>query len=85
MRAAVIDRYGAPEVVRVSEAAKPALRADEVLVRVHAAAVTSGDARIRAARFPTGFAPFARMVFGLSGPRRKILGTTFSGVVEALG
>ncbi len=85
MRAAVIDRYGAPEVVRIAEVPTPVPRADEVLVRVHAAAVTSGDARIRAARFPTGFAPFARMAFGLSGPRRKILGNTFSGVVEALG
>lgn len=85
MRAAVVDRYGAPEVVRVVEVAKPAPRPNEVLVRVHAAAVTSGDSRIRGARFPGGFAPFARLALGLRGPRRKILGTTFSGVVEALG
>ncbi len=85
MKAAVIDRYGAPEVVRIAEVPMPVPRAGEVLVRVHAAAVTSGDARIRGARFPGGFAPFARMAFGLSGPRRKILGNTFSGVVESVG
>lgn len=85
MRAAVIDKYGAPGVVRIAEVPTPVPRAEEVLVRVHAAAVTSGDARIRAARFPRGFAPFARTAFGFTGPRRKILGTTFSGVVEALG
>ncbi len=85
MRAAVVDRYGAPGVVRIVEVAKPVPRADEVLVRVHAAAVTSGDARIRAARFPRGFALLARLAFGLVRPRRKILGSTFSGIVEAVG
>ena len=85
MRAAVIDKYGAPEVVRVAEVPTPVPRANEVLVRVHAAAVTSGDSRIRGARFPGGFAPFARLAFGIFRPRRKILGNTFSGVVEALG
>jgi NADPH:quinone reductase-like Zn-dependent oxidoreductase len=54
-------------------------------VRVEAAAVTSGDARIRGARFPDGFGPFARMAFGVGKPRRPVLGGTFSGIVEALG
>lgn len=85
MRAAVVDRYGAPEVVRVVEVPPPTPRADEVLVRVRAAAVTSGDARIRGARFPAGFAFFARPVFGIRRPRRPILGATFSGQVEAVG
>lgn len=85
MRAAVVDRYGAPEVVRVVEVSQPTPRTDEVLVRVRAAAVTSGDARIRGARFPAGFAFFARPVFGIRRPRRPILGGTFSGQVEAVG
>jgi NADPH:quinone reductase-like Zn-dependent oxidoreductase len=85
MRAAVADRYGPPEVVRIVEIPQPAVGADEVLVRVEAVAVTSGDARIRGARFPTGFAVPARLAFGISRPRRKILGGSFSGVVEAVG
>ena len=85
MRAAVVDRYGSPEVVRVAELPVPTPRADELLVRVRAAAVTSGDARIRAARFPRGFAPFARLVFGVRRPRRRVLGSAFSGQVEAVG
>jgi NADPH:quinone reductase-like Zn-dependent oxidoreductase len=85
MRAAVGDRYGPPEVVRIVEIPQPAVGADEVLVRVEAVAVTSGDARIRGARFPTGFAVPARLAFGISRPRRKILGGSFSGVVEAVG
>ena len=36
MQAAVIDRYGPPEVLRVTEILRPEPRADEVLVRVAA-------------------------------------------------
>jgi len=85
VRAAVYDRYGNPDVVRVAEVPRPDPRADEVLVRVAAAAVTSGDARIRAARFPRGFGLPARLVFGLLRPRRHILGGSFSGTVEVVG
>jgi NADPH:quinone reductase-like Zn-dependent oxidoreductase len=55
------------------------------LVRVVAAAVTSGDARIRGGRFPPGFALPARLAFGLRGPRRRILGMVFSGIIEEVG
>jgi NADPH:quinone reductase-like Zn-dependent oxidoreductase len=85
MKAAVINRYGPPDTVRVAEVPHPRPRAAEVLVRVHAVAVTSADTRVRGARFPAGFAPFARLVFGLFRPRRRILGSSFSGVVEAVG
>lgn len=85
MRAAVVDRYGPPEVVRVADVPKPRPRPDEVLVRVRAVAVTSGDARIRAARFPDGFGPFARLAFGVRKPRRAVLGGAFAGEVAAVG
>lgn len=83
MKAAVCGRYGGPETVRVVNVPRPEPGAGEVLVRVKAAAVTSGDARIRAARFPGGFAIPARVGLGFRGPRQKVLGTSFSGVVEA--
>lgn len=85
MRAAIADRYGPPEVMEVIEADDPRPGRDQVLVRVTAAAVTSGDARIRAARFPPGFGAVARMAFGLRRPRRPILGGTFAGVIEPTG
>lgn len=85
MRAAVVSRYGPPDVVRVEELAAPEPGKGDVLVRISAAAVTSADSRIRGARFPGGFAPFARVAFGFTRPRRQVLGGTFSGVVEALG
>ena len=85
MRAAVVDRFGPPSVVHLADVPAPAARPDEVLVRVAAAAVTVADSRIRGARFPRGFGPIARLVFGPFRPRRKVLGSSFSGVVEAVG
>lgn len=85
MRAVIVDRYGPPDVARVVEVPRPSPRKGEVLVRVVAAAVTSGDARIRGARFPSGFGLPARLALGLRGPRRHILGMVFSGIVESVG
>lgn len=85
MRAAVVTRYGPPDVVRVTDVPDPEPRAGEVLVRVVATTVNSGDARIRGARFPRGFAPLARLAIGVRGPRQPVLGVVFSGVVEAVG
>jgi NADPH:quinone reductase-like Zn-dependent oxidoreductase len=56
-----------------------------VLVRVHSAAVTAADSRLRAARFPGGFGPIGRLALGLRRPRRTVLGNCVSGVVEAIG
>lgn len=85
MKAAVFERYGPPEVVRVDEVADPVPSSKRVLVRVHAAAVTAGDSRIRGARFPRGFGPVARLLFGVRRPRRPVLGGVVSGVVEQVG
>ncbi len=85
MRAVVVDRYGPPSVARVAEVSDPVPRRGEVLVRVAAAAVTSGDARMRAARFPRGMGLPARLGIGLRGPRQRILGIALSGTVTALG
>lgn len=85
MRAVVVERYGPPSVAQVAEVADPVPRPGEVVVRVAAAAVTSGDARMRGARFPRGFGVPARLGIGLRGPRRRVLGVALSGVVEALG
>ena len=85
MKAAVRRSYGAPDVVRIEEVPAPTPGAKQVLVRVHASAVTAADARIRAAHFPRGYALIARLLFGLRRPRQPILGGVASGVVEAVG
>ncbi|WP_022889978.1 NAD(P)-dependent alcohol dehydrogenase [Agromyces italicus] len=85
MRAAVVERYGPPSVARVETVPDPVARRGESLVRVMAATVNSGDARIRGARFPRGFAVPGRLALGVRGPRVRVLGAVFAGVVEAIG
>jgi len=85
MRAIVVERYGPPEVARLVERPDPVPGPGQLLVRVEASTVNSGDARIRAGRFPEGFGPVARLAFGFRGPRRPVLGNVVSGVVVAVG
>lgn len=77
--------YGGPEVVELREAAVPVAGPGEILVRVRAAGVTVGDARMRAVDVPAGFGPMVRLMLGPSRPRRPVRGSEFAGVVAALG
>ncbi len=46
MKAAIYTNYGPPEVVRIADVEKPVPRDDEVLIKVHAAAVNPLDWRL---------------------------------------
>ncbi len=81
----MVERYGPPEVVQVREVASPVAGKGQVVVRVSATTLNSGDARIRGGRFPRGFALPGRLALGIRGPRRPVLGVVYSGVVEAVG
>lgn len=85
MKAAVCKAYGGPDVVQLTDVPDPVAKPGEVLIRVVATTVSSGDARVRGARFPPGFSLLARLFLGVTAPRNPILGTELSGVVEAVG
>ena len=51
MKAFVLDRYAKKSALRLAEVPRPALRDDEVVVRVHAAGVNLLDAKIRDGEF----------------------------------
>lgn len=85
MRAAIAQDYGPPEVVSVKDVPAPRPGTKDLLVRVTAAAVTSGDARIRGADFPAGFGVLSRLALGFTRPRNSVLGGAFSGVVTEVG
>jgi len=85
MKAMTYHKYGGPEVVALAEVPKPSPKPNEVLIRVLATTVTSGDYRARSLDMPAGFGLIGRLVFGLTGPRQPILGTELAGIVEAVG
>lgn len=85
MRAAVYRRYGPPNVVAIEEVATPSPGDDDVLVKVRATTVTSGDARMRAFRMPRGFGLPGRLGLGIFAPRNTVLGMDFAGDVAAVG
>ena len=80
MLAAVRDRYGPPDVVRLEEVETPIPTDDRILVRVRAASVNRGDL--------DGILPrpqFVRLFMGLREPRSKRMGLDAAGTVEAVG
>jgi NADPH:quinone reductase-like Zn-dependent oxidoreductase len=80
VRAAVRSRYGGPGVVQVIDVPAPAVKDDELLVRVHATTVNRTDCAARAAD------PFFwRFFTGLHRPKVWILGTEFAGEVASVG
>jgi NADPH:quinone reductase-like Zn-dependent oxidoreductase len=85
MKAIVYERYGPPDVLELKEVAKPRPKDNEVLIKIHATTVTSGDWRARSLEMPVGFALMARLVFGVSRPRQPILGTELAGEIESVG
>lgn len=80
MQAAVRDRYGGPEVVRVTDVERPTPTGDEVLVRIHFASVNRADLDWL---YP--HPAFTRLFVGLLRPRSPGLGVDAAGVVEAVG
>ncbi len=87
MKAILYDRYGSPDVLHIEEVAKPEPKEDEVLVKVHAVAVTRADCATRDANRKGGalVTVISRLVSGVRRPRQPILGSEFAGVVEATG
>jgi NADPH:quinone reductase-like Zn-dependent oxidoreductase len=85
MKAAVYEKYGPPEVLQLREVDKPIPGDNEVLIKIHATTVTSGDVRMRGLIIPPLVRPFMRLVLGLTGPKQTILGVDLAGKVEAVG
>lgn len=80
MKAITYSQYGEPEVLKLTEMEKPTPADNQILIKMMATTVNSGDARLRRAD------PFlVRLMFGLFTPKIKVLGNVISGVVECVG
>lgn len=80
MKAAVVERYGTPDVIEVRNVPTPVPGPREVLVRVHAASVNDWDLGIL-----QGSTLVDRLLNGLTAPRVRILGCDVAGRVDAVG
>jgi NADPH:quinone reductase-like Zn-dependent oxidoreductase len=93
MKAIVYTKYGSPEVLQLKEVEKPTPKDNEVLIRVYATTVNYGDLLARNFKntspgefhMPFLFWLLARLDFGLSQPRKNILGSEFAGEIESVG
>ena len=85
MQAWVCQRYGGPEVLALQTRPRPQPGDHEVLIRIHASTVASGDVRVRTLKLPRGFGLIGRLALGFTSPRQPVLGTDLAGVVEAVG
>lgn len=77
MLAAHVTAYGGPEVIDLRRIPRPIPRAGEVLLRILASPVTSGDMRLRSRKVPRGMGLPVRLAVGWSGPRNPIPGWGF--------
>jgi len=81
MKAIVYTKYGSPDVLHLEEVEKPTPKANEVLIKVHAASINSWDWEMMRGT------PFVnRLMAGIIKPKRiKILGCDIAGRVEEVG
>lgn len=80
MKAIVYTKYGAPDVLQLTEVEKPTPKDNELLIRVYTTTVTATDCTFR-----RGEPIVARLFTGLTRPKNPILGSEFAGEIEAAG
>ncbi|WP_422079662.1 NAD(P)-dependent alcohol dehydrogenase [Ulvibacterium sp.] len=80
MRAICNEKYGLPHELQLKEMERPIPKPNEVLVEVHAASINSWDWD-----YLTGKPLIYRLLFGLFGPKHKILGADIAGQIVSIG
>ncbi|MCX9082584.1 MAG: NADPH:quinone reductase [Bacteroidetes bacterium RBG_19FT_COMBO_42_7] len=85
MKAIVCTKYGPPKVLQLKEVEKPTPKDNEVLVKIHAAAVTVSDCLVRSGKVNLLLWLPMRIFVGFRRPRKPILGLELAGEIEAIG
>lgn len=93
MKAVTFTEYGPPDVLKLTDVATPTPKANEILIKVHATTVNTGDLWTRnfkaispgafSMSLPMWFA--ARVMFGFNKPKVHILGAEVAGEVVEVG
>jgi NADPH:quinone reductase-like Zn-dependent oxidoreductase len=93
MKAVVYTEYGSPDVLHLKEIEKPTPKDNEILIRVHATSIGTGEIWVRNFKaisprkfsMPAALWLPARLTFGFNKPKKQILGSEFAGEIEAVG
>jgi NADPH:quinone reductase-like Zn-dependent oxidoreductase len=86
MKAVFTTKYGSPEVLKIAEVDKPLPKKNELLIKIRAIAVTSGDCRMRAFDAPFWYLKIPMgLMLGITKPRKPIQGLWLSGEIEKAG
>lgn len=80
MKAVIYTKYGSCDVLELQDIPRPVPQDTEVLVKIFATSVTPVDTTFR-----SGNPKYARLFTGLLRPKKPVLGTELSGVIEAVG
>ena len=84
MKAAVCTKYGPPEVLQIKEVPKPIPGKGQLVIKVHAGAVTASDCIIRGFTVTGIYKILMGLTIGFRRPRKQILGMVFAGEVESV-
>lgn len=89
MKAVIASGYGAPEVLSVQDVPKPKCKPNEILIKVKAASLNSGDVRMRALDGGGGLKGFIakyviRLLVGITKPSR-VPGSVLAGKIVEVG
>jgi NADPH:quinone reductase-like Zn-dependent oxidoreductase len=87
MKAIIYKEYGGPDVLHLAEVEKPKPKDNEILVKVHATSVPAATIWARTGSHPDSkfFTFVVRIAFGLTKPKKPIIGYELSGIVEEVG
>lgn len=85
MKASLCTQYGPPEVIEIHDIPKPTAKSDQILVKIIASTLNSGDVRVRGLQAEGIMKLIMKLAVGWQKPRKPILGVAFAGIVEAIG
>ena len=82
MKAIERKKDGGPENLVLTEVQRPSPKDNEVLIKIRATCVTTGDVLIRRMKEKPILKFILQCVFGFGKPRQPILGMVSSGVIK---
>jgi NADPH:quinone reductase-like Zn-dependent oxidoreductase len=85
MKAAICEAYGSPDNIRVMDVPVPVVKQGDVLIKVMASSVNSGDVRVRGLIANPVIKIAIRLVLGITKPRKPILGVALAGEIVEIG